>query len=343
MKWIVRVGGGLVLGGLLLLAGFLSGQRVVTSADPEPTNDEPVLFEVEERTVGRTVTLGGEAQWQPQSEVVTRRGGVITSLPDELDEVEEGTVVATIDLEPIVIAEGSIPAFRDLSRSARGADVVQLQEFLARRGYADFTADGVFGASTEAAVKRWQEAIGATSSGVVAFGDLLWVRSLPATFRFHMDVDIGTMVSAGDPLVEQVASSPTIILKTSQDQVNLLPVAPDVIVTYDGFQWRGTLGEGEVTDSGVEFPVVGASGGPVCADQCDAIPKTGVHTVSVEVVIVASTTGPAVPQVALSTDPSGNTSVQLPNGETAQVEVLAMVDGIAVVEGVAVGQQVVLP
>jgi peptidoglycan hydrolase-like protein with peptidoglycan-binding domain len=343
LKWITRVGGGLIVGSLLLLAGFLAGQRVVSSVDPEPVDVEPVLFEVEMRTLERVVTLGGEAQWDPLREVVSRRGGVITWQSDGLDSVQEGTVVATIDLQPIVVAQGGVPAFRDLARSAQGADVSQLQEFLVRRGFAEFTADGVYGPSTETAVKRWQHEAGATPSGSIALGDLLWVPSLPATFRFPAGLEIGTTLGAGDPLLEEVASTPTITLKTSQDQVNLLPVDPDVVVRYEGLEWQGTLGPGSLTDSGVEFLVVGPDEGPVCMNECGEIPKSGTKVVSIDVVIVPSTTGPAVPQVAIATDPSGITTVQLANGEMTRVDVLAMVDGMAVVDGIDPGQQVILP
>lgn len=343
MRRIARTASWLLLACVLVLVGFLAGRRVVSSVDPPAAAETPVLFAVEERTLERVVTLGGEAEWTAFDEVASRRGGTITWLSDELDLVEDGAVVATVDLEPIALAQGAIPPFRDLGGSVRGDDVAQLQTFLARQRLVDFEPDGVYGPSTEAAVKTWQEQIGASMTGVVALGDILWIPNLPTGFRVADGIKVGKVVSVGDVLLEEILSEPHVRLKTSEDQVNLLPVDPDVVVHHGGFAWRGILGPGIETDSGVEFSVAGPDGEPVCGDACVEIPKEDVTVVSIDIVIIPRTTGPAVPQIAIITDPGGRTTVRLAGGEAVEVLIRALADGMAVVDGLKVGQQVVLP
>lgn len=54
-----------------------------------------------------------------------------------------------------------------LRRGSRGADVKQLQGNLIYLGYLNDVADGIFGAKTEAAVRRYQSRNGLAADGIV--------------------------------------------------------------------------------------------------------------------------------------------------------------------------------
>jgi peptidoglycan hydrolase-like protein with peptidoglycan-binding domain len=329
---------------VMLLSGLVAGRQVLSSVEPPPEVDEPAIFEVVERTLERSMTLGGEATWAPVGSLALRRDGTVTTRPDaDVASFSDGDVLATVDLEPVVLGDGDIPAFRELRRGVRGEDVAQLQRFLARHGDLETPPDGRFQVTTERAVKTWQERIGAPTTGVVRPGDVVWTTALPAVFRYGDGIRIGAVVAAGAVLLEQLGEAPTIVLRTSEEQANLLPVDPAVVVHHGGQSWEGRLGTGTRTESDVDYPIEGDGGAPVCGRACTSIPAHGVTQVDVEVIVVPSTTGPAVPQAALRTDAGGDALVRLHDGREVEVDVRAAVNGMAVVDGLEAGQRVVLP
>jgi peptidoglycan hydrolase-like protein with peptidoglycan-binding domain len=297
---------------------------------------------VVEDTVGRSITVGGTAEWPATREVKTRRGGIVTWLPGDLD-ATDGDVVATIDLRPVVIGQGQVPSFRDLSPGGKGDDVEQLQALLVRLGFAEFEPDGDYGSATVAAVRAWQRSLGVPDTGMVALGDIVWVLRLPAVLRPAAGVGIDVAVESGAVLFEQLESEPAIVLSTSDDQLNLLPLDASVRVTYEGSTWDGVLGSGTRTEQGVTFPVEAPAGGPVCGEACGVLPRDRTVSVNVELMAVPSTTGPVVPLAAVTTDPGGATSVELADGTIQPVVILATADGMAVVDGVDIGEFVKLP
>lgn len=62
--------------------------------------------------------------------------------------------------------KGDEPAMRILKRGTRGDDVRNMQNMLNSLGYAVGTADGIFGAKTETAVKAFQTAEGLKADGI---------------------------------------------------------------------------------------------------------------------------------------------------------------------------------
>ena len=70
------------------------------------------------------------------------------------DEVTAGTVLAEISGRPVVALPGLIPPYRDIHLGMKGSDVEQLQSALRRIGYRITDHDGVFGASTEGALRK---------------------------------------------------------------------------------------------------------------------------------------------------------------------------------------------
>jgi len=79
--------------------------------------------------------------------------------------------VLSIVLSIMFTFEGSVFALS--KRGSTGSEVRQIQEKLIRWGYLSGTADGIYGAKTEAAVKRFQKNNGLTPDGIAG----------PATLR----------------------------------------------------------------------------------------------------------------------------------------------------------------
>jgi len=82
-------------------------------------------------------------------------------------------VLYTVDLRPVIIAEGQVPAFRDLSGLQAET---QLQTVLVSWV---LSISGVFGSETEAALKL-ANISGVEANRVVGRGEIIFVSDLPA-------------------------------------------------------------------------------------------------------------------------------------------------------------------
>jgi peptidoglycan hydrolase-like protein with peptidoglycan-binding domain len=83
-------------------------------------------------------------------------------------------VLFRVDEQPVILLSGVVPMYRDLGPGAAGADVEQLESNLAQPGYRGFTVDDEYTQSTAQAVSAWQEAVGATATGIVARVDVVF-------------------------------------------------------------------------------------------------------------------------------------------------------------------------
>lgn len=81
------------------------------------------------------------------------------------DEVAAGDVLFTVDLRPVVIGRGVVPAFRNLQAGDSGVDVEQLEAMLVELGFLSVQADDLFDAATTTAVRSWQASLGVTTDG----------------------------------------------------------------------------------------------------------------------------------------------------------------------------------
>ncbi|BDZ54717.1 hypothetical protein GCM10025870_17900 [Agromyces marinus] len=115
--------------------------------------------------VGSSVSLNTVAKW-PQVPAGTNQAiGTVTSVSVKPgDEVEAGDVLYSVDLRPVVVAEGATPAFRAVARGTEGADVKQLQLMLTELGFYSGVSDGEFGGATEQAVRDWQRSSASTTT-----------------------------------------------------------------------------------------------------------------------------------------------------------------------------------
>ena len=83
------------------------------------------------------------------------QASLITTLPTRNAQLEEGSVLMTASGRPVFIFQGQVPAYRDLTPSATGDDVRQLEQGLKRLGFDPGPVDGIYDQQTSAAVARW--------------------------------------------------------------------------------------------------------------------------------------------------------------------------------------------
>ena len=130
--------------------------------------------------------------------------GFVTSIVDEGTLIEAGDVLYEVNLVPVVVLVGDIPAYRSFTSGLDdGADIRQLEQSLADAGYdpdGDMTIDDEFTAATEDAIERLQEAIGAEETGELLLGEVVFSPT-EVSFVARTLVSVADQVTVGQPIV----------------------------------------------------------------------------------------------------------------------------------------------
>jgi peptidoglycan hydrolase-like protein with peptidoglycan-binding domain len=144
--------------------------------------------------------VAGTLGYQGTFTVASELAGIITALPAAGDIVRRWQPVFAVDGQPVLLLYGSLPAWRSfVPGMTAGPDVRQLQRNLAARGFDPGPADGVFGGATELALQRWQQASGATVTGTIPLGEVVF---LPGPLRVTATPEqAGAPVAAGTSVV----------------------------------------------------------------------------------------------------------------------------------------------
>lgn len=303
---------------------------------------------VETGTVGSSLSLNTTVSWDSEKTGTNQAAGIVTSVEAAAgDEVTQGSVLYTVNLRPVVVAQGDVPAFRAIGQGVTGEDVAQLQEMLAAVGYYRGTVDGTAGVSTVSAIMAWQKAMGATPTGTVELGDVIFVPSLPT--RVTLDTDVvsrGAMLSGGENAVSALSASPSFSVPVTDAQSTMMPAGTRVEITSpEGDAWEAYAAERsrDAQTQTVNVTLLGEDGAVICGDQCGQIPASGQSTLSSKVITVETVSGLVVPSAALVTTATGQTAVIDETGAEIPVTVTASARGMSAVEGVAEGTRVRVP
>ncbi len=344
--WAI-VGAAIVV--LTLVAYWAGRTTVLPPDDPLASASEPVTYEVIEQTLGRSLQFAAVAEWAAFPLVRAQAPGIVTTIGFEPGTtVDSGDVLFTVDLRPVVIAEGAIPSFRDMQTGDEGSDVRQLQALLAELGFFAERADGQFGAATERAVRAWQASLGMAADGIVRRGDMAFASELPVRVAATDALTVGAPLNGGEVLLNGLATAPTFVVPLTPEQRDLVPLSGSVVITYPEGTRAGVIARtAESVEDGsgtLDLVIEAAGGGPPCGENCaEWVPPTGRTDFGVEIVVVPETTGPVIPVAAIATDPGGKQTVQLVDGTQVAVDVKVSTGGLAVVRGLNTGDVVVLP
>jgi peptidoglycan hydrolase-like protein with peptidoglycan-binding domain len=332
-----------------VVAGAIGWALAVVFSGPEDVLEERsfTTVQVTEGEVGSSITLNTAAEWTPVPVGSNRAAGTVTSVDvTPGDEVAAGSVLYTVDLRPVVIAQGEVPAFRDLTDGASGADVSQLQTLLQGLGFYKGSVDGVFGPGVGAAVRAWQESLGLEPSGVVRAGDVMFVPALPVRVVFDPAVlTRGAQLNGGEPVLSGLPSSPGFMIPITEAQAPLIPSGTRVLITGpNGEEWAAGAGEQTSGEGGaVMVALEGVDGALICAKECAALPVTGPSRLRSEVVTVDQVQGLTVPTAALRSGADGATVVVDEAGRELPVTIITSAKGMSVIEGVEPGLEVRVP
>ena len=322
---------------------------VLSPPDDVLSASDYAVVRVQPGTVSHSIRLNTSVEWSAELVAPNQAAGTVTTVGWQSGKrAEPGDTLYTVDLRPVVVAEGDVPAFRDLSSGARGDDVAQLQRLLADLGYPVWAEDGVFGWALDSAVRSWQRDLGLTPDGVVRRGDVIFVPELPTRLSLDPELAVGTNLTGGEPAVQVLPPAPTFTIVLPEAQARLVTPGMPVEINYPGGTWSAEIGEvrrgtGSDGPGGMSAILTSEAGADICGDDCDEITIDAETLLDSTIHLVPETTGLTVPAAALATTAAGQTVVVLESGELQPVTVVTAARGMAVVEGVADGARVRIP
>ncbi|WP_426512574.1 peptidoglycan-binding protein [Dactylosporangium sp. McL0621] len=225
--------------------------------DPGPAARPPATAEVTRQTMLDTDEQPGELGYGARTTLAGRIDGIVTKVPLAGDVVTRGQAVYRVDDTPVVLLYGDITAYRTLARGVTGPDVRQLEENLTALGYAGFTVDTTYSASTATAVRRWQHDLGLPPTGAVELGRVLFA---PGEIRIDaVTVGVNRSTGGGDEILQYTGTGRrvTVLLDVSEQRLARTGVAVGVRLP-DG---RSVPGRVERVSTVVEQPP-GAAAAP---------------------------------------------------------------------------------
>lgn len=164
-----------VLAATVILTTGLSG----TSAGASKATKQSGAATVQRRDLVQSDTEAGTLSYANPRTVYNRMSGTITSLPVAGQVITPGGTLFRVDGAPVILMNGTVPAYRTLSAGVSyGADVQQLKQNLRDLGFDPghtTTIDQSFDAATTATVERWQAAHGQTQTGTVTLGSVVFL------------------------------------------------------------------------------------------------------------------------------------------------------------------------
>ena len=134
---------------------------------------------VKRRNLVATDTESGTLGYAESHTVYNRLSGTITSLPPVGRVIRPGQTLYEVANEPVMLFDGSTPAYRDLSSAdPAGPDILELNRGLKALGFDSgdqITPDDIWQPGTTDAVDLWQGSLGETETGVIALGQIVFL------------------------------------------------------------------------------------------------------------------------------------------------------------------------
>jgi hypothetical protein len=336
----------LIAGATVLLAAAVAGASIGFGGDPPAPGGAPALATapVTRATLTQTQQVNGTLGYGTPVRVNARASGVVTGLPALGAVVSRGETLYQVDDQPVSLFYGTHPLYRPIQAGDSGPDVEEVERNLAALGYTGFTVDAKYTASTATAVRKWQQRLGRTETGV--FEPAAVVLAAGAVRIATLDVQLG------DPADGQVLSC------SGTTRVVQVPLD----VTYQSMAKQGSAATVTLPDGTNVAGTVTSVGSVAVAGRLAEDPATIDLTVTladqsrlgtldqapVTVSLVAATVENVltVPVAALVALADGGTGVQVVTGSTGRYAPVRLgmfangrvqISGEGIAEGTLVG------
>ena len=330
-------------------AGFWAGQQFGSEVDnTESETPEPVTAAARTGTLGEEYTVPISLEWtQDLSLPFLGDTGVVTALSTDsggFASVSSGSMIGTVDGEPVVVIEGEQPAYRLMELGVAGIDVAQLQDHLVSAGFlAAADADGSFGATTAQAVQEWWGTLGVSDRDTVPNGSIIFAGDLPRLVSTDPSVRVGELIATGAPFLVGVSSTPvaTVALTEIQENRFLAEGAAFLVIDPTGVEVEMTVLGTQIRDRATEIELA------LPPDEFEgwtnlALSPGNPTRLSGRMVVTPPTDGTIVPAAALNDLADSDATLRLADGGAVDVKVVAVVGGQAIVEPLDPGTVVVV-
>lgn len=326
-------------------AGKTFGREVGNAAEQKP---ELVTTKARTGTLEEVYAVPINLEWtQDLSLPFLGDPGVVTALnsePGRFFSTTSGSVIGTVDGQPIVVIEGGHPAYRLMELGVAGPDVAQLQDHLVSTGHlAANNADGTFGPPTAQAVQEWWETLGVDGRDTVPVGSVTFASDLPRLLSTDPTVRVGELISNGAPFLVGVPSTPvaTVTLTEIQDQRFRTEGATFTARDPSGTEVEMTVLGTRIRDRATEIELELASGQ---FDDWSGLTLSARDPVRLNgrMVVTPPIKGTILPSAALNDHVGFSATLRFADGTPKEVTVLAVVGGLAIVEPLVPGTEVVV-
>lgn len=187
---------------------------------------------VERADLVETRTISGELGYGPATPLPTTLAGTTTWLAAAGATIGRDGRMYAIDMRPVILLLGSVPAWRTLAPGVEGSDVRQLESNLRALGYEGFTVDHRYTSRTAEAVKDWQEDHALLRTGVVELGRVVF---WPARIRVDtVEATPGKAIAAGEVVLNHTGTARNVYADLEVAQASLARTGAHVQLTVPG-------------------------------------------------------------------------------------------------------------
>lgn len=344
-RWMLAAGAVTLTVGAAVAGAVVGRDREADNAVADaPAPTDLSVVPVTRRNLVRNEKLNGAVGYGTATPLGIALAGTLTALPEPGQVIDDGTVIAEVDGQPVLALVGDIPMWRDLGPGIDdGEDVLQLETILAALGYAeefDVTVDTDWTDATTQAVKAFQEDHGQAHDGTITRGEIVFIEA-PVRVESVAGVPGQATTEAGIKVTD-----PDQVVRVNLKLVDATLIAPGGSVNVelpDGSTVTGTVGTmgAAVTDAN------GSTTLPVDVVVAEPIDLPNGTPVDVLVGIVAAENVLTVPVEAVLALAEGGYAVEMRDAATTRlvgVELGSFADGQVEITGdIAEGAEVVIP
>jgi Putative peptidoglycan binding domain/HlyD family secretion protein len=266
------------------------------AAQPSPAH----TAQVERRTLSAMVSQAGILTYRARSDgspysVINQARGTYTELPAAGHVTSQGHVLYRVNDRPVVLLQGSTPAYRTLSAGATGADVAELNADLVALGYATSAQLGPrsasFGWATTAALQKLQAAVGVTQTGTMTLGQAVFE---PTAVRVTaVSAQLGGRAQPGQTVLQATSTTRQVQVKLDASQQTDVAVGDRVSITLP----NNRTTRGVVSSAGTVATCASSSGsGSGGSSSSSAAPGTDSCS--------SGSSGSATPTITVGVTPS---------------------------------------